>query len=404
MKTRTSCHDRRRGSVLLLVVITMTILSLFAVGATSNSSTMVETAAAERDMLDARIAADSAIVHANRRLFLDNDYAGTGGWVAMETGAEFRTWQIPGIPVPGEPAFYVEARAGDAQMRLVATYEIGRNDSPYLEDAIALLGGDADFNNVQVNGDLLIVDTEGGVMDYDPNTNYWYERDSGGDPQILSNNTSIDGDLGNYTGSSTGIDYTGEMEVLERPVSVPAWDLDQYILGGPGVDVIYGAGNMNIRNMNTNNTVVIVAEPGTHIDFKRCNIKGGVVIWAPSDYPQRGEPRNTVDWSSCVFGSPDSGSGYENIGMLAPATQMRHGNHDNNEGYGLFHYHSINHLNNSSIEGALWVTNEVNQLNGVDVTWNPELAEAFFQGMQAGPKPVEVLSVSEFHPEGILTQ
>ena len=68
----------RRGSVLLLVVITMSMLSMFAIGATENSRTLINTAITDRSILHARLAAESALQYSHRQLTLDKDWVGTG--------------------------------------------------------------------------------------------------------------------------------------------------------------------------------------------------------------------------------------------------------------------------------------------------------------------------------------
>jgi hypothetical protein len=397
LKTHIHPDHERRGSILLLVVITMSMLSLFAIGATENSRTLIRTASVDRDVLEARLGAESAIEYANQRLYRDNDWNGSADWIDLGNGVEYRAIRHTGTIVPGMPAFSVEARSGEATVMLEAQFEIGVNNTPFLDDAIAFLGGSADFNAVQTNGDLMIVDTESGVMDYNPSTDTWEVRSSGGDPVILSNNNQIDGNLSNYTGGSGGLTVTGDVNTLDVPLANPTWNLDHFLVPGPGIEIV--TNKFRFRNYTTNNTLVIVADPGQHIDFIKCNIKGGVIIWSPEDWPQRGAPRNTVDFSSSTFGNSTGTFGaYQKIGMLAPSTELRHGNTLANDGHGLFQYHSINHLNSMTINGALWVTNNVDQMNSGSVTWDPDIGNTFFQGLKAGPKPVEVLSVSEFHP------
>ncbi len=373
------------------------MLSLFAIGATENSRTLVRTATVDRDILEARLGADSAVEYANQRLYRDNDWLGSSDWIDLGNGVEFRAVRHTTSMIPGMPAVSVEARSGEATVMLEAQFEIGINNTPFLDDAIAFLGGDADFNNVTTVGDLMIVDTESGVMDYNPLTESWEVRSSGGDPDILSNNNNVVGDLGNYTGGEGGMTVSGDVNILDVPLANPTWNLDHFLVPGPGVEIV--TNKFRFRNYQTNNTLVIVAAPGQHIDFIKCNIKGGVVIWAPEDWPQRGAPRNTVDFSASTFGNPMGTFGaYDKIGMLAPSTEMRHGNTLVNDGYGLFQFHSINHLNSMNIDGALWVTNDVGQMNSGTVTWDPDIGSTFFEGLKAGPKPVEVLAVNEFHP------
>ena len=118
MKTHIHSDHERRGSILLLVVITMSMLSLFAIGATENSRTLVRTASVDRDILEARLGADSAIEYANQRLYRDNDWEGSNDWVDLGNGVEYRAIRHATSVGTDLPAFTVEARSGEATVML----------------------------------------------------------------------------------------------------------------------------------------------------------------------------------------------------------------------------------------------------------------------------------------------
>ena len=383
----------------MLVIITMSMMSLFALGTSENSRNLIQTASVQRDVLRARLAAESAVGYVNRQLTADKDWAGSGDWVNV-CQQRFLVTRIPGPPGPNS-GFIIEAEAGDSQMALKADFVTGEVDSPVIDHAVAFLGGNTDFNNVEIHGDLLAVDTEGGVKDYDPFTGEWETRSSGGDPVMDSVNNLVTGSLATTSGSSIAGLNVGGSESGAGAVVNPAWDLDSYLIPNP--DTIIVRNVSEIRGMVTNKTVVVVNDPGTSVEFKKCKIGGGVVMWAPSDWPQRGPSRNGVTWTQSTFGTAGGGTGtYQHIGMLAPASRLDSANAAN-PGNGLFYFHEMGHMNNATINGALWVVNDTGQWNNVDIFYEPGLSSHDFMGMEARYSYVNLVGVSEFYPVAVGT-
>lgn len=394
MRKKSPPKNGRRGSVLLLVVITMSMMSMFAIGATENSRTLINSAATNRSILHARLAAESALQYSHRQLTLDQNWVGSGDWIDL-TGARFLITKIVGPPGP-DVGFLLQATAGQATMSLQADYQVGETNSPVIDHAVAFLGGSTDFSNVTISGDLLAVDTEGGVMDYDPVSDSWSKRTSGGDPVLESNNNRIDGDLSTTSGNSMpGVSVGGESG-SSGPIVNPMWDLDPYLIPNPDTIILHDV--TQVRNMVTDKTVVVVNAPGTSVEFKQCDIKGGVVMWSPSDWPQRGPSRNEVSWTHSTFGTAGGGTGtHRYIGMLAPGSKLDSANAAN-PGNGLFFFHEVGHMNNATINGALWVVNSTGQWNNVDVNYDEGMSSFDFMGMQARYSYVDLIQVAEFHP------
>ena len=176
----------------------------------------------------------------------------------------------------------------------------------------------------------------------------------------------------------------------------PRWSMDGYLVPNPDTIILHDVNQ--VLNLDTDKTVVVVNAPGTSVEFKKCNIGGGVVMWAPKDWPQRGPARNEVTWSSSNFGTDGGGTGtYRHIGMLAPASRLAKAN-SSNPGTGLFYFHEIDHMNNATINGAVYVVNGTGSWNNVDVNYLPGLGTADFLGMEARVKIVELVEVTEYHP------
>lgn len=394
MKASPRRNRRERGSILVLVIITMALLSTFAVSTAENSTSIIHIASDERDRLHSRLAADSAIAYTQRQLSLDRDWAGTGDWVNLG-GSAFHIQRLPGDPGAAESGFVIGSASGDAQVALKADFVVMELETPVIDHAVAFLGGDADFNNVDIDGDLLVVDTEGGVYDYNPISGNWEARESGGTPLIESNNNSVTGDVQTTSGSAVpGLDVGGAAGSA-GPVPNPTWNLDGYLEPNPDTLILYDV--TEVKNLTTEKTVVIVNDPGTSVEFKKCDIGGGVVMWAPPEWPQRGPARNEITWTQSQFGTSGGGAGtYRHVGVLAPASRLDKANAAN-PGHGLFYFHEIGHMNNATIHGALWVVNDTGQWNNVDVIYEEGLAGQTFKGMEAELSFVEMVGVSEFH-------
>jgi len=393
MKTPRSARRARekRGSILLIVLVTMSALSMFALAATDNTRSMIEISAAERLKARAEAAADSAVAFADKQLALNENWGGVG-WVGLDDGSRFRVVRQV-APDPQSRDYIIEAENNDAVVRLYAKFTVDRYDAPILEHAMATLGGNMSMMNVDITGDLLVVDTEAGVKDFDSLSGEWETRESGGDPATWSNNNTVDGDLMTYTGSLDGTTATGDTVQMFEPIINPTWDLDSWLTPGPDRIITTQTA---YNQFDTDKTLVIVAMPGEEIRFNQCNVKGGVVIWAPSDWPQRGPSRNAVRWGASNFGLPSSDPASTNIGFVAPATDVVRGVNDT-YGHGLFYFHRVQDMTWTHIDGSLWVTNEVDRMTNCSLTYDPVLASVGYEGMGASAIYTYLESVIPYH-------
>ena len=397
MKTLKHARSPRskRGSILLIVLVTMSALSMFALAATDNTRSMIEVSAAERLKARAEAAADSALAFADKQLALDENWGGSG-WVSMADDSRFRVVRQLAMN-PDARHYIIEAENNDAVVRLYAKFTVDKYEAPVLQHALATLGGSVDMQNVHLTGDLLVVDTQAGVKDYSDMTGEWETRDTGGDPLIDSVNNTIDGNLMSYTGEVPGIAYTGDNVQMFGPVINPRWDLDPYLTASP--DRIITT-QTNFKKVVTDKTVVVVAPMGASVNFTQCDISGGVVVWSPPDWPQRGPAYNNINWSACEFGTPSTTPGSTGIGLLAPGSELNHGR-NTTIGHGLFAFHSVDTLNNADLTGSLWVTNGIDNLANVDVTYDPAIATVGYEGMAYDATYTFFDSVIPYHDEPV---
>ena len=127
-------------------------------------------------------------------------------------------------------------------------------------------------------------------------------------------------------------------------------------------------------------TVVVVVDPGRHVQVENSYLRGGLVIYAPPTYDYRSPRLNQLSVNSSIIGHGDQGI-HNGIGIIAPGCQMYSGN--SMEGsQGLFFLHDVRELNSVTIEGALFVVNDCLYLNSVEVSFNAEIFETSMPGME----------------------
>ena len=385
---------RDGGAILIIILLTMSVLALFALAASDNSRSLIEIADDDQARMHAAAVADSALAYADQQLALDEDWAGTSDWVPFgdEGDDAFRVTPLP-APLPADRHFLLETVADGATVKLKAEFHVDRYDAPVLQHALVTLGGNLHLNNVQMVGDLLTVDTLDGVKDYDPVTGEWYTRASGSTPTVSANNNLVDGDLMTYSGGLGGVTVTGDSQQLFAPIINPTWSLDSWLTPAAGRII---TSQTTFDHFDTDDTLVIVTAPGERIDMNQCHIKGGVIVWSPAEWPQRGDAYNEIVWNASDFGRPSADPLSTNIAMIAPGSHLVDGNNES-YGWGLFYFHEVTRLNNAHFEGSLWVTNDFDLMRNCELSYDPNLANVTYEGMNASAIYTPLDGVSEYH-------
>ncbi len=391
-------HDpRQRGSVFLICLVLITLLTLSVSSYSVAAGSSVEVARDGAASLQAELTAESAMAFALRQITLDPEWAGTGGQTqALGEVGNFQVEMVGSGPNGGE-LLRTTGLDGDARFMLQAEVDVGGGGPGGIVKSCGLVtyGGAVDTNNVHVTGgNLLVVDDHEGVLDWSNALGDWVPP-AIGDPSILANNVDVAGTLYTYESTLPGI-TADDRVLLTQPVRTPHWDMDAFLVANPNSTITTSA---TLSNITTTKTMVVKVPAGAHITINKCNLKGGLVVYAESNYDPRSSPRNTIEWKSSNFGSASATGMLPKLGILAPAAHVTHSTNQTS-GYGLFMVQSADHINNISIQaGALYILDYVNQLNNVDVNYDPSIwSDELASYLDYGNVDVRLLSVQEYYP------
>lgn len=377
----------------------ISFLALTASSLSVASGSSLEVSRDEVAGLQAELLAESALSYSMRQLSLDAEWTGTGNQaIAFGSGGSF-TGEVVGVGPGGGILLRVTGIDGIARSTLQAELlvETGGPGALVKDCGLVTYGGDLDMNNVQITaGGILVVDEEDGVLDWSAAFEDWLQPPIS-DPEILADNVGVSGTLYTYEDPLDDIDAADRV-TLSDPVRTPKWNMDSFLVPGPDVIISTSA---NIKNLSTTKTLVINVPAGTHISLDKCDLKGGLVIYAEDSHTPRSAPRNTIDWKSTSIGSATPSGLVPNLGVFAPAAHVTHSTNQTS-GYGLFLIHSADHLNNLTIQsGALMALNSINQLNNVQINYDEDMWTDQLEGMfDFGVSTPSILSLQEFYPEG----
>lgn len=391
--------SRERGAVLLICI---PVIFLLALAATSMSHSDVDRIAITQDestSLQAELMAESAVSYALRRLTLDSDWDCPGGLdFSLGEAGGFEVQSLGAGP-GGGILLRMTGSAGGATAMLQAEVFVSTSGPGGLIKSCGLvtLGGSFDSNNVDIHaGNVLIVDDEDGVLDYDAGVDDWVDPEIS-DPVITINNFHVEGALYSFEGvDGPGVtsESTGQ---ATSPVHSPRFDLDWFLLPNAKIQV-YSASTLN--NVTTNKTAVIKVPAGTHITLNNCKFYGGLVVYAEDGYDPRQPCRNTMEWKKCTFGKATNPGAVPGLGVLAPAAKVTH-SHTQNSGYGLFYLQAADHLNAITVTaGAVMIVDEVGQMNNVDITYDDSIWQGQFDPfLDWGTSETDLLSLNEYYPD-----
>ncbi len=346
---------------MIIALIFSTLLATLALGAHSSMEATVAVAHDDADSVRAELAVDAALQYSRNQLMNDPYWQGTGDdWIDVADRSRFHIAidlieddQLAGVEV----SVRAEGRSGNATRALRMNMVVSTG-SDMSDMAVVFLSSDIDMKSASINGEALIPDAVGAVLDY--------RLDAFGAPTWTENSDelgviSIVGSHANqgvyqYTSNNY---FGGNTDIIPRetPFKMPAWNLDGYLDPASGYWVEHGI--TELSGINTDMTVVVILAAGETLTVSDCQLHGGLVVWAPPDYDLRSGPRNTVVLDSCNIGTGSA----PHIGLLAPAAAVtdpgQQGGGDSSNFHGLNFWNSIQGLGHAHMTGAVVVVNEV---------------------------------------------
>ena len=364
------------GSVLVMTLAMAMGLLAIVTSMYYSSRTQLVIEEESRYTLQSELMASSALEFAISQIKEDVDWQGTeGDWIELGE-SRFRIDRLS-MGDPSEIHVRLTGESGESRTVHEAILASDKSGS-FGDNALIILGGELDINQVEIDGDVFFVDSLDGLLEYDPVTGSWQKPSFNLDPNVTVKNTTFEGDVYTYTGTevlSSQVNntqkfalatQTSEVYEYSEPTKVPVWDLDPLLAPSPNHVVLY---TDSISHVTTNLTVVVVADPGQEILVNQCELNGGLVVYAESDLDYRMAPRNTLLLNQSSFGSGGGGIAPD-LGIIAPGAKLRIGNMIENSA-GAFFFHSVNNLHNSDLEGSLTSVNGIENMHGVKLKFQP---------------------------------
>lgn len=373
-------RHRQRGTVLLLVIL---VTGLLATLTASYSGTLEDRMDLQRDeasALRAEFAAESGLEYAQRRLLLDSSWTGTDeGGITLGDGM---TNFVISSAADEDSSFgdnvhvlEVDGEYGESRAQLGSAVQVFPGESGTSELALIFLGEDFKQTHGMVYGDVVITDRANKVDDWVFNEEGVGSYQAGG--AALDGNTQfictgVEGTLYKYRDDVGDYQWLGDEVILTENTKAPTWNLDDYLVPGPGKVIIEGVTSMDWEYYEE--TVVFVLEEGQTLKLKGCTFAGGLVIYCPTDYDLRSGYRNTVMFKqgTCVGGG--DGGVEPNIGVIGPGIRLK------NDGHGswICGFHFVNEIGNfkyADILGQMVILNKCQNLKDCEVSYYAPAAE-----------------------------
>lgn len=366
-----------------MALLVLTSLATLTASFVRTTRDHLEVASDANHALRADLACESALQHTIRRISDDPDWFGTEGReLAIESDSGFTVERLDDGLDRRNITVLLSGMSGGSTVKREARLEYKRGGlGVWAGKGLVTMGGDLDINNVEFHSDVLWVDTTDGVLDYDPLTGEWIEPSVSLEFGVKDNNWTIeDGQFYSY-GDEGGSDYLNENRtLLSRPVQVPVWNLEEYLIPGPDRLITT---DTTFNNFHTDKTLVIVPEPGEEIVFNNAVAEGGIVIYTPPNYDPREPATNTFSVNNFVVGGGEKGI-HPKIGIIAPRAACTHFNNDHPDTNGLVFVHSMPaKINNTEVTGPIHVVNGDVALNN----FTSYMPEDFWEGFLEYPIP-----------------
>jgi len=387
---------RRRGSVLLLALFFGSLLALLAGSFGESVRAQVQNAREVNASLESELAAQSGLEFALRRLLWDPTWQGTLDPVQIGNGASFRVLRSdPGDDYAIHTAqLEIVANDGTSEYRLATAVEVTPGD-PLRNKAITALGNKVRYHNLDVHGDMILVDARDKVWDWSPALQDWVP--AGPHLPAKSQLSSVDvvGTLYKYQENSSYL-HSGQERTWSRDLRMPAWSLDAYLVPDPSDRKIYHR-PAELSGITLNKTAVVILEPGDNLVLDDARLLGGLIVHVPALADLRLGPAVTITLKN----SNEIGTGvhgiHPNIGLIAPGAMLQGNTGATTKMDGFTFLGSTNTTVHLDVDGMLILVNEVKNLNDAEITFDKKVAENPPMGITfSGPIPaVDVATMHE---------
>jgi hypothetical protein len=360
---------KQQGSILILTLIFCIFVSQLALSAWSSTESRVSIAKQNQFGVRAELSAQSGLDYAVNRL-IDNPYwEGTGGQfvqLAPEQSFSVSVSFIEDDALAGTKAVIRStgrSASGEQTLRMEAVVGTG---SSFGDAAGVFLSSEIELTRGKLNGDILIPDVIGAIEDYivdaEGNSSWQANTDELGSLDVSTTNALKTVRQFTETNHFKG---NSDIAVEDSPYRMPAWNLDGYT--EPSASRMILSGVTNLDGLSTSQTVVVILDEGETLTINNCNLHGGLVVWAPSNYNLRDGARNVVEVISSNVGTGSD----PHIGLMAPAAQVG-GSGGGLNFHGLCFWNSIHGLDSAHITGALIVINEIVACDQLNLNGHPQ--------------------------------
>lgn len=407
--THNAPSKQNAGIVLLLVLVFTGVLILLAAAMSGTARSQINMSRDEAESLRAEMASEAGLEYARRQLALDVDWSGTNEeGVLMSDGSRFVVANTGTADAGGgatDATFSVTGFAGEGVHRfstVVRVHPSAAGVNPY---ALLFLGKDFTMSQGMVYGDVLLADRARRVNDwlFDPFGDGYYAEANGpavdGVKAFIS--SSVDGTVFKYREDLPEYQWLGNEVLLDRNTNMPAWDLDEFAVPGPGKVILTNPHNVSGKVWNLNaltfeETVVINLLNKQTVTLTNCNFKGGLVVLCPEDYDLRSGSRNLVHLKKgTTIGGGTQGVA-PGIGLVAPGGMLKNETNPNT----LSGFHLLNEVDlfrNSTINGQLVIINGCKDISNCVIRYDPTAMENLPAWIGAGSltSTTEVVSVYE---------